>query len=65
MKITDTMVLALLKKGFEYQAKNIEVECETDIPLSALTFEETDAVMKMKIKCKVESLSMEINDGEA
>lgn len=63
MKITDTMVLALLKKGFGYEAKNIDIEFETEVPLSAFGVEDEQTPdMKVKMNVKVESIKMTINE---
>ena len=62
MKITDTMVLAILKKGFNYEAKNVDVDFETEVPLEAFGVEESNSRMVMKVTCKVESLTMKINE---
>ena len=64
MKITDTMVLAVLKKGFAYEAKNVDIEFETEIPLSSFGLDESDGRIKMQMSCKVESLTMKIHEEE-
>ena len=62
MKITDTMVLALLKKGFGYEIENMDVEFETEIPMSAFPVEETKETVKIKMNCKVKGMKITINE---
>ena len=56
MEITEKMVLALLRKGFEYELEDAEMEIE--IPLSA----ENESMMKMNIKCT--GLKMRISQDD-
>ena len=56
-KITDTMVLALLKKGMTYEIEEYEMEME--VPLSNfLEYEESNSVIK--ITGKVKGFKMEV-----
>ena len=51
MEITEKMVLALLKNGFEYELEGAEMEME--IPVSAFPFTsdfENEAMIKMTFK---------------
>ena len=64
MKITDTMVLALLKKGVAYQINNMDMEFETEYPIGILLGDENAPALKMKCTCKMESFKLEIADNE-
>lgn len=58
-KITDTMVLALLKKGFSQEGKNAKMEFE--VPLETFGFDSEDAQGKsMKMNFEMESYTMTI-----
>ena len=61
MEITEKMVLALLKKGFEYELEDAEMEIE--IPLSTFTGDfENESMMKMT--CKYTGLKMKISQDD-
>ena len=51
IKITDKMVIALLKKGLTYEVDDYDMEIE--VPMSAFSGDEEDTeVMNMKAKMK-------------
>ena len=57
MKLTDTMVLALMKKGMEVHGENMEMDMDINIPGY------NDVMGKAKVTVKVGSYTLKINDG--
>ena len=58
IKITDTMVLALLKKDMIYEFEECDMDMEIEMPLNFLG--EEDISLKMKIKGQVKGFKIEI-----
>lgn len=56
IKITDTMVLAVLKKGIKYSIE--EMEFETEYPIGQLIGLEDDTMLKMS--GKLSGLKLEV-----
>jgi len=65
-KITDTMVLSLMKKGFVYEAKDVDVNMDMKMPLSALTMDDdhADVFVEMKMTCKVGEYKIKLSSDE-
>ena len=60
MKISDTMVLALLKKGLAVEGVNIDMETNMEVDLDFL--DEGPKPMKINIKCTIGSYKVTINE---
>ena len=61
MEITEKMALALLKKGFEYELEDAELEME--IPISTFTRDFEDETM-IKMTFKYAGLKMKISKND-
>ena len=59
MKISDTMVLALLKKGLAVEGKNIDMDMDMNLDLG---FAGEPMPMNVKMNVKIESYKIEINE---
>lgn len=59
MKISDTMVLALLKKGLAVEGENIDMDMDMNFDLG---FAGEPMPMNVKMKVKIGSYKIEINE---
>ena len=60
MKISDTMVLALMKKGLSVEGENINVDTNMEMDLDFLG--DGPKPMKVNIKCTIGSYKVTINE---
>ena len=60
MKITNTMVLALLQKGMSYEMEDLEMEYE--VPMNIFGIGDEDSDNNMVIRMTVKSMKMEITN---
>lgn len=60
MKISDTMVLALLKKGLAVEGNDIDVDSTIEMDLDFIG--ESPKPMKVNIKCRIGSYKVTINE---
>ncbi len=61
MKISDVILTAIVKKGFLYDAKNVDMEFQ--IPMSAII--DGEDVSNVVIKFKADHMSLKIEKSEA
>lgn len=60
MRISDTMVLALLKKGLAVEGEDIDVDTNIEMDLDFTG--ENPNPMKVNIKCTIGSYKIQINE---
>ena len=60
MKISDTMVLALLKKGLMVEGNDIDMDTNIEMDLDFIG--DSPKPMKVNIQCKIGSYKITINE---
>ena len=63
MKLSDTIITMILKKGFLYEAVNADMEFE--IPMSAFADAEHETVNNVRVKFKADRMSLKIDRSES
>lgn len=68
MTITENMVLALLKKGMEYELENCEMDFSVEVPLNTTTMEDPlvddKSAMVIKGNCKIGKCVFNLSTNE-